>query len=66
MAKEPNIFIRVWLCLSAPKRWRKRLIIDKAGVYLMNNFQNKEEEEIAHKLHTLSDRLWDEEFSRHI
>lgn len=65
MQKEPPILIRMWLCFSAPKRWMKRRKIDKAGVMLTNNPANAEEEELGYRLRVLSDKLWDEEFSRH-
>lgn len=64
-AKEPPLLIRMWLCFSAPKRWMKRIKIDRAGTMLVNNPSNDEESDIGHRLHAISDKLWDEEFSRY-
>ena len=61
----PPILVRVWLCFIAPKRWAKRLKISKAGIALTNDPSNKEERDIGWRLLALSDKLWDEEFSRY-
>ncbi len=63
--EDPPLLVRIWLCISAPKRWAKRRKIDKAGTTLFNDATNDEEMEIACQLHNLSNRLWTEEFSRY-
>lgn len=65
MKKELPLFIRIWICFSAPKRWRKRMKIDAAVLSLKNNPENQQEEELAWMLKDLSDKLWEQEFSRY-
>lgn len=60
----PPLLIAMWLCISAPKRWRKRYKIDMACMAI-EPWASEEEADIASKLCKLSNRLWGEEFSRY-
>jgi len=59
--KEPNIIVRLILCLISPIKWRERLVLGKCFVILYRESRN---DSLAFELKDRINELWEKEYEK--